>query len=65
MGEFKEEIKSLEEIGQGAAKEIGIKPTSIDYIEAKGFLCHELLCLLGGRIEFFLTPLVECTQASL
>ncbi len=45
-----------EYIGRGAAKEIGIDPTSIEYIEAKGFLCHELLYLLGGRIEFIFTP---------
>lgn len=45
-----------EYIGRGVAKEIGIDPTSIEYIEAKGFLCHELLYLLGGRIEFIFTP---------
>ena len=45
-----------EYIGRGVAKEIGIDPTSIEYIEAKGFLCHELLYLLGGRIEFVFTP---------
>lgn len=45
-----------EYIGRGVAKEIGIDPTSIEYIEVKGFLCHELLYLLGGRIEFIFTP---------
>ena len=45
-----------EYIGRGVAKEIGIDPTSIEYIEAKGFLCHELLYLLGGWIEFIFTP---------
>lgn len=45
-----------EYIGRGVAKEIGIAPTNIEYIEAKGFLCHELLYLLGGRIEFIFTP---------
>lgn len=45
-----------EYIGRGVAKEIGIDPTSIEYIEAKGFLCHELLYLLGGWIEFVFTP---------
>lgn len=44
-----------EYIGRGVAKEIGINPTNIEYIEAKGFLCHELLYLLGGRIEFIFT----------
>jgi hypothetical protein len=45
-----------EYIGRGYAKEIGINPTSIEYIEARGFLCHELLYLLGGWIEFIFTP---------
>ena len=45
-----------EELGRGIAKEIGIDPKKIEYIEARGFLCHELLYLLGGRIEFIFTP---------
>lgn len=48
--------ETWEEISRGAAKEIGIDPTRIEYIEARGFLCHELLYLLGGRIEFIFTP---------
>ena len=48
--------QTWEEIGRGYAKEIGINPTSIEYIEARGFLCHELLYLLGGQIEFIFTP---------
>ena len=48
--------ETWEEIGRGVAKEIGIDPKSIEYIEARGFLCHELLYLLGGRIEFVFTP---------
>ncbi len=48
--------ETWEEIGRGVAKEIGIDPMSIDYIEVRGFLCHELLYLLGGRIEFIFTP---------
>lgn len=44
------------EIGKGAAKQIGIPPQAIDYIEARGFLCHELLYLLRGRIDFVFTP---------
>lgn len=45
-----------EYIGRGIAKEIGIEPKRIEYVEAKGFLCHELLYLLDGRIEFVFTP---------
>ena len=45
-----------EEIGRGVAKEIGIAPKIIEYIEARGFLCHELLYLLDGRIEFIFPP---------
>jgi len=30
-------------------------PKEIMYIEARGFLCHELLYLLGGHIEFIKT----------
>jgi hypothetical protein len=40
------------EIGEGAAAQIKITPKPIAYIEARGPLCHELLFLLGGRIEF-------------
>ena len=49
-------VETWEEIARGVAKEIGIDPTNIEYIEARGFLCHELLYLLGGRIEFIFTP---------
>ena len=48
--------ESWEEIGEGAAKEIKIAPQRVTHIEARGFLCHELLYLLGGRIQFVETP---------
>jgi hypothetical protein len=48
--------KPREELGRGIAKEIGITPKLIEYIEARGFLCHELLYLLDGQIEFIFTP---------
>jgi hypothetical protein len=48
--------KTWEETGRGVAKELGIKPKTIGFIEARGFLCHELLYLLGGWIEFISTP---------
>lgn len=38
--------------GVGLAAQIGIAPRRLEYIEARGFLCHELLLLLGGYIEF-------------
>ena len=44
------------EIGRSVAEEIKIKPKSMEYIEARGFLCYELRCLLEGRIEFVLIP---------
>lgn len=44
--------KNWGEIGKGAAAEIKITPKKLKYIEARGFLCHELLYLLGGHIEF-------------
>ena len=46
--------KSWDIIGRRGAKEMGRAPKRFDYIKAKGFLCHELLYLLGGRIEFIL-----------
>ena len=45
-----------EYIGRGVAKEIGIEPKRIEHIEARGFLCHELLYLFDGRVEFIFTP---------
>ena len=40
------------EIGKGAATEIKIEPKELLFIEARGFLCHELLYLIGGNVEF-------------
>jgi hypothetical protein len=48
--------ESWEEIGTRVAIKMKITPQKIEYIEARGFLCHELLYLLGGRIEFVETP---------
>jgi hypothetical protein len=50
--DFMEDIK----YGKTIAKEIGVKPKIIEFIEGRGFLCHELIYLLGGRIEFVLLP---------
>jgi hypothetical protein len=41
-----------EKTARGAATEMKITPKQLRYIEARGFLCHELLYLLGGNIEF-------------
>jgi hypothetical protein len=41
-----------EETGKNAAAEIKISPKKIEYIESRGYLCHELLYLLDGHIEF-------------
>jgi hypothetical protein len=43
------------EVGRGAATQIKITPEQLMYLEARGFLCHELLFLLGGHIEFVRT----------
>ena len=51
-----ENSENWEKIGEGAAAEIKITPKRLNYIYARGFLCHELLCLLGGNIEFVETP---------
>lgn len=47
-----EKLESWKKIGEGAAAEIKITPQQLKYIGARGFLCHELLYLLGGHIEF-------------
>ena len=52
--------RNWEEIGKGAAAEIKIKPKKLKYIEARGLLCHELLYLLGGQIEFVKTSWRQC-----
>jgi len=43
------------ELGRRAAAEIKITPEQLMYLEARGFLCYELLFLLGGHIEFVRT----------
>ena len=52
--------KNWEEIGKSAAAEIKIKPKKLKHIEARGLLCHELLYLLGGQIEFVKTSWRQC-----
>lgn len=44
--------QSWEEIGRGAAAQTKITPEEIRFIEARGFLCHELLYLVGGHVQF-------------
>ena len=48
-----------EKIGEGAAAQMKITPKQIGHIDARGPLCHELLFLLGGTIEFVETPWKE------
>jgi hypothetical protein len=47
---------SWEDIARNAAAELKMPPLKIPHIEARGLLCHELMHLLGGRIEFVETP---------
>lgn len=44
-----------EEIGLGTAKQVEIKPQKVEYIEARGYLGHELLIIFHGNIEFVRT----------
>jgi hypothetical protein len=48
--------ENWEKIAEDAAKEIRVTPQPVSYVEARGYLCHELLCLLGGQIQFVETP---------
>ena len=48
--------ESWEKMGRGAAAEMKITPRQVKHIEARGFLCYELMYLLGGCIEFIETP---------
>lgn len=53
---FEESFREWERVGRGAAAEIKTTPIDVSYVEARGPLCHDLLCLLGGSIEFAETP---------
>jgi hypothetical protein len=50
--DFAEDIK----FGKSVAEEIRRNAQVKAFIAGRGFLCHELLYLLGGRIEFIITP---------
>ncbi len=45
-----------DDIARAAAAEIKRSAQNLSYIEARGLLCHELMYLLGGCIEFVETP---------
>jgi len=49
-------LRSWEDIARGAAAQLKRPARNISYIEARGFLCYELMHLLGGCIEFVETP---------
>ncbi len=48
--------RSWNDIARAAAAEIKMPAQSLAHIEARGFLCHEMMHLLGGCIEFVKTP---------
>jgi hypothetical protein len=50
----KEKI-SYYELGKRTAIEIKSAPEQLEYLEARGYLCHELIYLLGGHIEYVQT----------
>jgi hypothetical protein len=45
------------DIGRSAAAEIKKPARNMSYIEARGYLCHELTYLLGGFVTFTETPM--------
>lgn len=49
-------LRSWEDIARNAAAELKTPARDCSYIEARGLLCHELMHLLGGCIEFLETP---------
>lgn len=49
--------KDWRQVGVDAAHQIKTTPKKLAYIEARGSLCHELLYLLGGHIQFIETPM--------
>jgi hypothetical protein len=53
---FEHSFQQWESIGRDAAAEIKTTPIDVAYVEARGPLCHELLCLLGGSVEYAETP---------
>lgn len=44
-------------IAKAAATQMSISPIIVPHIEARGNLCHELLILMGGHVEFVATPI--------
>jgi hypothetical protein len=48
-------VKSSEETAYKAGVRGRVKPQPVEYIEARGFLCHELQLLLSGRVEYRMT----------
>ena len=51
-----ESLEGARQTSRAAARSMRIPTRQVEYIEARGFLCHELLFLLGGHIEYSLTP---------
>jgi len=47
------------DIGKNAAAQIKKPARNVPYIEARGYLCHELTYLLGGCVTFTGTPLKD------
>ena len=50
--ELAKTIRRSEEMGEAVAALVRVPPRRVKYIKARGILCHELLSLLGGSIEF-------------
>lgn len=47
-------LSTARQVGWDAARSVREAPKRVRYVEAQGFLCHELLVLLGGRVEYVL-----------
>jgi hypothetical protein len=53
------------DLGKGFAAEIKKPPRNIPFIEARGYLCHELTYLLGGCVTFCETPTMKFVMRAL
>jgi hypothetical protein len=47
-----EDLTKWEKIAEEEAALIKVQPTQIEFMEARGFLCHELYGLLGGWVQY-------------
>jgi hypothetical protein len=51
-----QDLKTWRDLGKSAALEIKTDPQQLVHIEARGFLAHQLIRLVGGQFDFVRTP---------